>query len=1094
MSKEIIDFRQELERHQEFLGREDMIAELRRALPEGGTSRGWILVKGSPGRGKSALLYHVLSLIQAERRVEAAVPRHFLRRGFQGWDRPELVMINLAARIEALYPKARDPEARPETRLFELLDRVSHQHLVPGREQLLLVIDGIDEVDPGIPGQNPLGRFLPPALPPGVTILCSSRPNYPHLSWIEQREHLLQVIDLDDTAWAPSNEQLCRSYWERHAGDFTPPLSTKEMREVLRISAGNILAALRLYDDLVRRPESRARLVRIPAGVSGLMGEFWARIAALPDESFVRTSDGLGALTAAREALPLHVLAVAAGWGNVRVGAEFLAVARPFLYEEPAHWVGVPAYRLYHEAFREFLADQQGPETMALRHREIGERLANWPIPEDEVLGYRYTLRHAIEHALGAGVPERAAELCVDLEYLQARLVEVGTPVVEVDLARVAVAVARGEPKEALAALIRVVQAESHWLREAPEALSRLVYNRLRSAGWTEELMSELVSFRHGFPSLRLRHPVRFGGGELRTFQGHADAVTGCAITPDGKRVVSTSRDKTLKLWDLDSGQCLHTLHGHTGSVTGCAITLDGRRIVSSSYDKTLKVWDRGSGRLLHTLQGHAGGVTACAVTPDGKRIVSASSDKTLKIWDLDSGQLLHTLQDHWDEVTGCAVTPDGRRAVSASYDKALKVWDLESGQLLRTLQGHGDGLTGCAVTPDGRLVVSASWDATLKVWDLESGELQRTLAGHTDRVTGCTITPDGRHVISACDDTTLNVWELESGQLVHILHGHSGGATGCAAAPNGRHLVSASSDATLKFWDLRYEMLVQPLHSHSDSVTSCTLTPSGRGLVSSSYDDTLKVWDLESGQLQQTIHAYSEGVTGCAATHDGRRIVASCEDETLKVWDLESGQLLHTLLDHTRGVTGCVLMPDGRRMVSSSDDQAIKLWDLESGQLLRTFQGHTGGVAGCALTPDGRRIISAARDTKLKVWDIESGQLLHTLHGHFDAVASCTVTLEGRRVVSASWDHTLKLWDLDSGQCLHTFQGHTDVVTGCALTPDGKHVISSSDDRTLKLWDLERPVLLDTLYGVAPFTCVSTGAGLIFAGDRLGNVWILEA
>ena len=138
--------------------------------------------------------------------------------------------------------------------------------------------------------------------------------------------------------------------------------------------------------------------------------------------------------------------------------------------------------------------------------------------------------------------------------------------------------------------------------------------------------------------------------------------------------------------------------------------------------------------------------------------------------------------------------------------------------------------------------------------------------------------------------------------------------------------------------------------------------------------------------------------------------------------------------------------------------------------------------------------MVSSSDDQTVKVWDLESGQLLHTLLGHFDAVASCAITPDGRRVVSASWDHTLKLWDLESGQHLHTFQGHSDVVTGSVLTPDGRRVISSSDDRTLKLWDLERQVLLDTLYGVAPFTCVATGSGLIFAGDRLGNVWILEA
>jgi WD40 repeat protein len=70
--------------------------------------------------------------------------------------------------------------------------------------------------------------------------------------------------------------------------------------------------------------------------------------------------------------------------------------------------------------------------------------------------------------------------------------------------------------------------------------------------------------------------------------------------------------------------------------VTACAVTPDGRRVVSASRDQTLKVWDLETGRPLATLEGHAHGVTACAVTPDGRRVVSASEDKTLKVWDLE--------------------------------------------------------------------------------------------------------------------------------------------------------------------------------------------------------------------------------------------------------------------------------------------------------------------------------------------------------------------------------------------------------------------------------------------------------------------------
>ena len=145
--------------------------------------------------------------------------------------------------------------------------------------------------------------------------------------------------------------------------------------------------------------------------------------------------------------------------------------------------------------------------------------------------------------------------------------------------------------------------------------------------------------------------------------------------------------------------------------VMAVAVTPDGRRAVSGSDDRTLKVWDLEQGALLATLEGHGGWVMAVAVTPDGRRAVSGSDDRTLKVWDLEQGALLATLEGHGDGVTAVAVTPDGRRAVSGSDDRTLKVWDLEQGALLATLEGHGDWVTAVAVTPDGRRAVSGSDD-----------------------------------------------------------------------------------------------------------------------------------------------------------------------------------------------------------------------------------------------------------------------------------------------------------------------------------------------------------------------------------------------
>ncbi|ERN41363.1 WD40 repeat-containing protein [Rubidibacter lacunae KORDI 51-2] len=318
----------------------------------------------------------------------------------------------------------------------------------------------------------------------------------------------------------------------------------------------------------------------------------------------------------------------------------------------------------------------------------------------------------------------------------------------------------------------------------------------LLSAG-LELLVGQVRGEKHfGLP--RLRDPL------LRTFSGHDSAVNAVVVTPDGQRVVSTSNDRTLKVWDLESGRELLTLTGHDAAVNAVVVTPDGQRVVSGSFDCTLKIWNLESGRELQTLIEHnTGSVWAVAVTLDGQRAVSASEDSTLRVWDLRSGSELQTLSGHDAAVNAVVVTLDGQRAVSASEDSTLRVWDLRSGSELQTLSGHESGVWAVAVTPDGQRAVSGSEDSTLRVWDLGSKRELQTLSGHESAVRAVAVTPDGQRAVSGSEDSTLRVWDLMSERELQTFSGHESAVRTVAVTPDGRLAVSGSDDGTLKVWDL---------------------------------------------------------------------------------------------------------------------------------------------------------------------------------------------------------------------------------------------------------------------------------------------------
>src|SRR5258706_15232019 len=95
----------------------------------------------------------------------------------------------------------------------------------------------------------------------------------------------------------------------------------------------------------------------------------------------------------------------------------------------------------------------------------------------------------------------------------------------------------------------------------------------------------------------------------VRRLEGHSGLIHSVLVTPNGRLIVSGSADKTIRVWQLDSGRLLHTLEGHTASITSLAVTPDGRSIVSGSLDKTIRVWDINSGILERILKGHTGAV-----------------------------------------------------------------------------------------------------------------------------------------------------------------------------------------------------------------------------------------------------------------------------------------------------------------------------------------------------------------------------------------------------------------------------------------------------------------------------------------------------
>jgi WD40 repeat protein/serine/threonine protein kinase len=250
--------------------------------------------------------------------------------------------------------------------------------------------------------------------------------------------------------------------------------------------------------------------------------------------------------------------------------------------------------------------------------------------------------------------------------------------------------------------------------------------------------------------------------------------VTSANFSPDGKRIVTGSRDRIARIWDIESGADLKKFqgeNGHTDSVNSSVFSpdADGKYVLTASDDGTVKLWDAATGDVVRTFVGHAGDVNSAIFSPDGLLVLSASSDGTARLWNRESGEELVKYEGHEEAVLAARFSDDAKFIVTAGADDTARVWNRETGEPLMAgddenpgvLAGHTARVTSAAFSPgeDPSRVVTASDDGTVKLWDLVSQKEILTLDGHTREVTSVTFSPDGSQVLTSSQDGRAILW-----------------------------------------------------------------------------------------------------------------------------------------------------------------------------------------------------------------------------------------------------------------------------------------------------------------------------------------------
>ena len=244
---------------------------------------------------------------------------------------------------------------------------------------------------------------------------------------------------------------------------------------------------------------------------------------------------------------------------------------------------------------------------------------------------------------------------------------------------------------------------------------------------------------------------------------GH-EAKTISGLCSLGKGLfASASDDRTIRIWQKDSGECVKTLLGHTSCITD-ASSLGKNLIASGSCDETVRVWNVESGDC-KVLLGHTDWVhSVCPLLPAGCGLLaSASKDRTVRIWNVEKGECVRTLS-HEDWVEQVCAYADNR--IAGASGSAVYLWNTETGECIKALEGHENYVMSLCAFGAGQLA-SGSRDNTIRIWDVETGECVRKLLGHSSTVHS--LRASGDFLASASVDE-VRVWRKDSSECVVAL------------------------------------------------------------------------------------------------------------------------------------------------------------------------------------------------------------------------------------------------------------------------------------------------------------------------------------
>ena len=474
--------------------------------------------------------------------------------------------------------------------------------------------------------------------------------------------------------------------------------------------------------------------------------------------------------------------------------------------------------------------------------------------------------------------------------------------------------------------------------------------------------------------------------GEIRWAfpDGTPNSVLALAFSPDGTKLASGSKDKTVRLWDTFTNGELAILRKHTGEINALAFSPDGKMLASGSTDKTVQLWDTVTGAHLATFTKHRRSIAALAFSPDGRTLASGSMDGTIRFWNTTTRTSLPIhLTEHTDWIKAVSFCENSNTLASVAVNGIITFWDLNTSQKTGfQTTGPRDFLLTSAFSPDGtklasvgaksatshnlglgKVITTREPDRLVRLTDVRTGHELASLtktAGGINQEGSMTFSPDGKTVAFQGMDQ-IHVWHTETSNVrtIRLLENHGGFVndamiqqlmrdqllseiTVLTFSPDGKKLVGGMMGGKVQMWD---------------AATGTELTP----FLTGQYSE-----DKEKPANFDVAITFQDPITALAFSSNGALLAVGSQRKIRLLGSRKQTRLKEV----PYGTEALVFSPDNTILVAGLINASIELWDLTNGEKITTLNGHTQPVETLVFSPDGKTLVSTGQDGTILVWN----------------------------------------------------------------------------------------------------------------------------